>query len=1195
MAQSIFESVCLALRQLETELQKSSRLYSRLKRDSNPNAIFHDLRTHSDQGVHVLLQPQPAKVLEVRPDDMSIVLDKPMQFDLDEPIVCNGLPLPVIYAEHDCVWVQSLEGLAVGHAVTQLARIGTDDDLFHAFLNAWKAMWERHAQVPQHRWNTILDFARLHLPRLKFSWPKITVDMLGHCISHKKAATAGGLDGVTLRDLKAMPCSALQNFVAIFEHAELTGLWPTQIVSGRVACIAKTPEPSRALDYRPITVLGLLYRCWGTYHSRQIIQRLDAHLPTGLFGSRPQRFAGQVWSQLLWTIEQAYEQGIQLSGIIADIQKAFNFLPRPVVFECCALVGIPFHVLRAWAGALTIMPRRFQINGALSPPALSNCGLPEGCALSCVGMMVVDMVYHAWMTHFFPLCQPLSYVDDWQVLMMSPDFVKPALQCLESFTHAMDLLLDQRKTHAWSVSAMGRQHIREHGISPIACGKNLGAHVQFTRLHTNSTLMARMRDAPTLWVKLRVSACGYLAKVRAIRVAAWPRFLHGVSATTLSLTAFKTLRSGAMKGLRADAAGANPLVHVSLIEKPSTDPHCWTIMQTIRLTRDCGHRERVEQVLSDIVGGSEVFPSNSITNTLCTRLQFLGWHVTSAGLISDFFGTFSLFEVPMAELQYRIEMQWPRVVAAATSHRRCFDGLETCDAADTRRWLGSLDAADQALFRKVLNGTHFTQDGKMYCQEAETDQCLFCECSDSRYHRFWECHRFAALREHVPPETLRGIQELPEALTCAGWSLQPTTLGEWNCYFAQLAPSAIPCFTCEGDAYIFTDGSCYDQHRTDRRFAGYAVVLASSDATQDCTGSVILDSGPLPGLLQSAARAETFAVLRALQISRLHDGRLFIWSDCDGVVKRLKRIISGHEVRMNGSHSDLWYEIQSLVRDRNAPLFVAKVAAHQSVDAAGDVYAEWCYRHNGIADRQAVRANLTRDPHFWMLWRRHNAACDGIEYFNRTVQHVQLAISQEVTRQDEPLICAPTHSVHAKPCGPWSELPQLFLPAAAIRWYGEPLVRDLVSWFWAALHASRHEVVWVSHFQLYVDFMLTTGLPGPIKRDRWYDGRDLPFLSLRNFAFRQRARWFVKVLKEILKHMHIKVASDYGRPVSQMVLMFTGIVAVPWSPTRLQWVDEWMLRHGGATFRRQTAAIDHLPLAERSGLFPPHIVTSIGI
>ena len=99
----------------------------------------------------------------------------------------------------------------------------------------------------------------------------------------------------------------------------------------------------------------------------------------------------------------AYEEGLPLSGVIADLRKAFNYLPREVVLEGCAIVGVPFPVLTAWAGALANMPRRFQIQGSISKPAYSTCGLPEGCALSCLGMMVIDMMFHAWMLHFFPL------------------------------------------------------------------------------------------------------------------------------------------------------------------------------------------------------------------------------------------------------------------------------------------------------------------------------------------------------------------------------------------------------------------------------------------------------------------------------------------------------------------------------------------------------------------------------------------------------------------------------------------------------------------------------------------------------------------------------------------------------------------------------------------------------------------------
>ena len=246
--------------------------------------------------------------------------------------------------------------------------------------------------------------------------------------------------------------------------------------------------------------------------------------------------------------------------------------------------------------------------------------------------------------------------------------------------------------------------MRAQGFDTIAGGRNLGAHVQFTRQHTNRSLVDRISSVSPMWTKLRISACCYSKKVRALKCAAWPRALHGIAANTISCSLFGTLRSGAMRGLKADSAGANPFVHLGLIEHVTVDPLCWSIMQTFRLARDCGNACRVERVLSDLVSGCDHIPSNSITSTLLGRIQCLGWHVDSAGMLHDFIGPFSLFEVSVTELLLRVEYHWTYVVAAHVSHRPCFEGMSRVDPDDTRQWLHTLDVADQALVRKTLNG-----------------------------------------------------------------------------------------------------------------------------------------------------------------------------------------------------------------------------------------------------------------------------------------------------------------------------------------------------------------------------------------------------------------------------------------------------------------------------------------------------------
>lgn len=116
----------------------------------------------------------------------------------------------------------------------------------------------------------------------------------------------------------------------------------------------------------------------------------------------------------------------------------------------------------------------------------------------------------------------------------------------------------------------------------------VGAHVQTTRKHTNDRQMSRVHAIQPLSSKLNLSASSYATKVHALTSAAWPKGLHTIAATTVSLQTFVTLRASAIKGLNADGSGVSSFVHLGLTECPTADPHFWSVQQTLRLVRDCG-------------------------------------------------------------------------------------------------------------------------------------------------------------------------------------------------------------------------------------------------------------------------------------------------------------------------------------------------------------------------------------------------------------------------------------------------------------------------------------------------------------------------------------------------------------------------------------------------------------------------------
>ena len=59
---------------MEADLAKASRAYARLRRETNPNMIFQDVKSHASQGVDLLLRPREAVISEIREDEVALIL-----------------------------------------------------------------------------------------------------------------------------------------------------------------------------------------------------------------------------------------------------------------------------------------------------------------------------------------------------------------------------------------------------------------------------------------------------------------------------------------------------------------------------------------------------------------------------------------------------------------------------------------------------------------------------------------------------------------------------------------------------------------------------------------------------------------------------------------------------------------------------------------------------------------------------------------------------------------------------------------------------------------------------------------------------------------------------------------------------------------------------------------------------------------
>ena len=362
----------------------------------------------------------------------------------------------------------------------------------------------------------------------------------------------------------------------MYERAELDGEWPLQCMAGSAQSLTKVDTPTCAGEFRPVTVLGLLYRIWSSHHSRHWVRALAPHLDENLSGNRPGHSPATVWRKILSAIDTSHRDNSVAAGFVVDLVKAYNTLPRYPVLFASKLLGVGQNTLMGWTGALSLIRRHFSIRGSYSDGLRSTTGLPEGCGLSCLAMLVLDALLHRWMDALHPSVSTYTFVDNWEILVSQETWLEPAFERLESFVRHLDLELDRRKAYFWSTSSSCRAQLRQSGRLVRGSARDLGAHVAYTRQLGNHVLTDRIHSLSSFWDRLLTSPGSHALKVKAIVTAAWPRAFHACSSAVVGRRHLDLVRTQVMKALKLQKPGASPWLQFAS-DMEGLDPVQWII------------------------------------------------------------------------------------------------------------------------------------------------------------------------------------------------------------------------------------------------------------------------------------------------------------------------------------------------------------------------------------------------------------------------------------------------------------------------------------------------------------------------------------------------------------------------------------------------------------------------------------------
>ena len=1177
------------VRALERRLHQAKLSSRRQAHLHNPNLIFKDTKRPPPEPVTSLLVQSSSVVVEVDEADVAVVIEPPCQFDDSRPVVLDTVPVQVIHATDTKLYLTSVQDAMVGTNVTQSSPVGALDAVFEAFHEQWKKRWCRHDEVPTSHWQTLVDFARATMPQWFMPPLEISPELLLAEVTHKKPTAATGMDGVSRRDLVAAGPNQLSSFCSLFARASRDGAWPLQIVTGKVASLAKKPQPLGTGDYRPITVFSLLYRCFSSLQARHLLAKADEWCHPDIHGNRKSHQTAHLWRSLVDQIQCAYDQDQSLSGLTADIEKAFNCLPRYPVLAMALHVGTPFEVMTAWTGALASMVRRFKVRDSFSKGFTTSTGLAEGCALSCYGMLLLDDVMHRYVHAQCPQIRVLSFVDNWDFLTWDPACATRQMDVLQAFASLTDLTVDRQKTFGWSTSSLVRGQFRSVGIPVKHHAKDLGAHVAFSRQRTNQTLAQRLDSLAPFWDQLRSSRASYHAKLRALRCVAWPRGLFGVASAPLGSAVWLRHRRLAVKSLAFGKPGVNPGLLLGLVEAQA-DPEWLGILATVAEARQFCPLDFWALDLYHAACGDTAPPPSSPTAVLLSRVHQLGLNVCADGQWQDAVGSFHPGMVNFAELSLRLQWCWNRLIAASVCHRKDFGGLVHVDVVTTRRCLSLLPPDQQALMRLSLSGGLYTQDAHAHWNDGP-GTCKWCGQLDSLEHRYFHCPATSRLRLQVAPDLVRLRASVPDALALRSWAIQPHTQMDWlrclNAIPSQVPPCAVE-FSSSRWNCVFTDGSCLWQSLPDVRVAAWGVVLAVPFSGHwTSAGPRVLCSGQLPGLCQTAYRAELYALCVALHHAAVGGFRVKIYSDCLGVINKYFLLTRGQVgLKQNTGSADLWqWLLSSLDRLGQNNVQLIKTPAHRRVSSATTQREAWQFWNNSVADQVAKFANLDRGEEFWTTWSEHAQAVTAAKQLHEQAWQLHLQVGllsvQDSASADLDVevvhVPRPSRVFEPRFCiAAWKGS----IPPAFANEYGYGMASRIAQWWTARTSAGTEEIKWVSFVHLYVDYQLTWGCAGPLQSKKtWLDIFLRPYLDAGKYPFLKKVKWFRRCLKQFWSQSQQVIGMEQCRCASEIMQTHIQSASVRWDAAALHMTENWIAENCREPVARGTKVLQSLPIA----------------
>jgi exonuclease III len=413
------------------------------------------------------------------------------------------------------------------HSLTVDGRNITDpEEIVHTMQN-W---YENTAQHMTPQTTTLTDFLDQHdilLPQLTDEQKDIlaeefSTDEISEAIKEAQENSAPGPSGQNISFYKllfmltpTLMTDAINQMVFVPQLIEDKQFaW---VRNRKVCYIPKKPNPTTPSDYRPLSMLEVLYKI----PSRILARRLNRVLPT-IIGTHQHGFMTQKGIQepsILAThlIQEANYNNKSLQLVSFDIEKAFDRVSHCSIIQALRAFGVPEITIMAIQFFSLIGFAYVEVNGKKGILITVRTGSGQGDPISSIlFLLATEPLNRALAQNYRHLMYttrgnltvgPILFADDNlnPLSMRSANDIQPIIDLYNQYTTVSGLNINIRKTTALCINTPPQiiQGLNQMGIETPEVCKHLGILLGKT---IEETIEATMRNTEPKRIKRRILA-----------------------------------------------------------------------------------------------------------------------------------------------------------------------------------------------------------------------------------------------------------------------------------------------------------------------------------------------------------------------------------------------------------------------------------------------------------------------------------------------------------------------------------------------------------------------------------------------------------------------------------------------------------------------------------------------------------------